>query len=176
MFTALDSIPPLVNSFVILVVTAIGTFLWARYRYGRTARDKVTEAREKATNERDAKIAELERKLALVDQTVTPIAMAMQAVLIKKLTHFHEPETDALLVKVGPPYDLTDDEAGRLAELLIERELVLNGSIDEAERDAAHILPAVIRMARAEAAGGTTVIQTVAVPHTLPDEETKGAV
>jgi uncharacterized protein YfkK (UPF0435 family) len=98
-----------------------------------------------------SRVTEVETKLALVNQAVIPISTAFQAILIKELTHFHTPEMDALLVKVGPPNTLTDAEAERLATLLIERTRDMGPQISDAERDAATILPAVMKRARVEA-------------------------
>lgn len=99
-----------------------------------------------------ARVSELEVKVGLVTQAVVPISTAFQAVLIKTLTHFHTPVVDALLAKLGPPYALTDEEAEQLRLALLDRERDMGDRITDEERDAAHILPAVIKRAKADAA------------------------
>lgn len=97
-----------------------------------------------------ARVTELERLNALVTQAVVPISAAFQAILVKKLTHFHTPVMDKLLEKLGPPITLTDDEEKELIEALKQREIDVNGLIDDAERDCARMLPIVMRMVKAE--------------------------
>jgi hypothetical protein len=91
------------------------------------------------------RIMELERQMALVSQTSVPISAAFQSALIKDLTHFHTPEMDALMVRLGPPVILTDDEASRLEVLLCERTQNMGEEISDSERDAAAMLPLVMR-------------------------------
>ncbi len=97
------------------------------------------------------RITELEMKLAVLSTAVLPISTAFQSILIKELTHLHTPRTDELMTKVGPPSTLTDAEEAELAELLSERADDMSADIADSERDAAHILPAVMRRATAEA-------------------------
>lgn len=135
------------NSIGIIVLTAVVSAIFAIFISRYTA-DRLR--KEKKSDERDAKIAELEKQLLLVGASVVPISAAFQAMLIKKLTHFHTPELDALMVKIGPPYRLLHVEYERLIFLLDQTVKSLNGDIDDLERFAAIMLPMVIRMVLAE--------------------------
>ena len=84
------------------------------------------------------------------DSTPVPISTAFQAILIKELTHFHTPEMDALMAKIGPPNTLTVVEQERLAVLLNERMKDMGPLISDSERDAARILPAIMKRAKIE--------------------------
>jgi hypothetical protein len=129
----------------------------------------------KEAREREKRLVALESQLALVNAAVVPISTAFQAILIKELTHFHTPEMDALLVKIGPPNVLTEDERDRLAVMLIERTEDLGSEISSSERDAAHILPAVMKRAQAEQdtlqlasrlkLKLLTIAEVIAIPH-----------
>jgi len=130
-----------------------------------------------ANKELSDRIRELETKLALVNQAVVPLNMAMQAMLIKELTHYHAPEMDVLMQNLGPPSTLSESEEARLAVLLDERTREMGPLISPSERDAAAILPVIIKRAKAEAemlAGAeamklrlVTVTAVVGVPVTL---------
>ena len=91
------------------------------------------------------RVIELERRGALLNQQTIPISAAFQAILVQDLTHFHTPEMDELMVKLGPPFILTEKEAERLITLLSERECDLGPEVSQSERDAARMLPLVIR-------------------------------
>lgn len=93
---------------------------------------------------------ELERQIAVLGQQVLPISTAFQAILIKQLTHYHTPELDELLRKVGPPFTLNAAEERQLAKLLEERTRDVDGLIDSSERDAAKMLPMIMARVRAE--------------------------
>lgn len=90
-----------------------------------------------------------ETELAVLRQQVVPISAAFQAVLVQNLTHYHTPELDALMVKLAP-YTLTKEEFNRLITLLDERTRDMGPEISEEEREAAIILPYVIRRVRAD--------------------------
>lgn len=96
------------------------------------------------------RIVALERRIALLNQQTIPISAAFQAILVQDLTHFHTPEMDALMVKLGPPFILTRVETDRLIALLSERERDLGPEVPQSERDAAHMLPLVIRRVAAD--------------------------
>ncbi len=102
------------------------------------------------------RVSELEAKQRELNQSVVPINAAMQALLIRELTHFHTPEMDALLVKLGPPNTLSEAEELRLSVMLEERSHDVGIDMSPSERDAAFILPAIIRRAHREA----SVIET----------------
>ena len=153
----------LINSIGLLVIGSMLAAFWTWFWKGRAATIERLEREKKAVTDMADKLArehkELEEKvtaltnqLGLVSQVVTPINQAMQALLIRELTHYHTPELDALLAKLPPEGNLTDAEWLRLAALLKEREQELNGSIPESEREAALILPYIIKRVKAEAA------------------------
>jgi hypothetical protein len=122
------------------------------------------------------RVAAAESKLALVGAAVLPLFTAAQAELVKQLTHFHTPEMDALLVKLGPPYMLTPQEDDRLAVLLKEREQDMGDQISEDERDAARMLPMVMRRAKRESelVAAELVLKVVSVGFVLPEAVQKG--
>jgi hypothetical protein len=124
------------NPLVAIALTSLLTFAGTAYFVRRKTTQKTLD-----------RITELENKLAVLNQSMVPFNSAFQAILIKELTHIHTPEMDALLVKLGPPNILTQAEEIRLANLLIERADADDPTIPEYERDAARILPAVIRRA-----------------------------
>ncbi len=95
-----------------------------------------------------ARVAVLEGQLLLVNATVLPIATAFQQVLVRQLTHLHEPEADLLLAKIDT---LTYEEHQRLAVILQDRYEKPDPLISESEREAAKILPYVNKRAKEEA-------------------------
>jgi hypothetical protein len=140
-----------VNSVGLLGLGSAFSFVVAWYWSSRGAatreKDRLASEHEKVL----VRLNEMEVKFATVNQAIIPISTAFQAILIKELTHYHTPEMDELMRKVGPPNTLTEDEEIRLAELLRERTLDMGPLISDSERDAALILPAVMRRARTEA-------------------------
>lgn len=178
----------LINSAGLLVFGSVLTFIAARYWHLRNlAMTQAKEAELKsqaiaAEHQRVLlRINELEGKLALVNQAIVPISTAFQAILIKELTHFHTPEMDALLEKIGPPNTLTSEEQDRLSVLLSERTQDMGPAISESERDAAAILPIVIKRALTEAEiiraaeamkmQLVTVTAVMGLPHVQPREQ-----
>lgn len=145
-----NPVPPWVIDAAMVVFSASLGFLAQRYFSSR--KELRADALELATEKKAImfRIAELETKLALVNAAVVPISTAFQAILIKELTHFHTPEMDALLVKVGPPMILSEAEQAKLTVMLKDREQDLGPEISDSERDAAYILPAVMKRARVE--------------------------
>jgi hypothetical protein len=146
---------PLINSVGLLILGAVLSFLAARYWHQKSQAEALL-----------VRVTELERDRDAIKATVDPITTAFQSLLIRQLTHFHTPEMDALMVKIGPPNTLTSDEASRLAVLLEERAKNMAGSIPDSERRAAHILPDVMILAKLEqdAVAQDSVLQVVAVP------------
>ena len=96
------------------------------------------------------RVSELESKLALVNQQMIPISTAMVAMFVKELTHYHTPEMDALMVKIGPPNTLTAQDYDRLAVLLEERTRDMGPLITDSERDAAGMLLPMLKRSRIE--------------------------
>lgn len=151
------------NSLGLIVIGSIITAFWAwfwRFRSKTVARledekKAVIDKANQLAKEHEQlvhTVAELKSQLSLVSQVVTPINQAMQALLIRELTHLHTPELDALLAKLPPDGELTPEEFARLIELLAQRVDKLNGAIPESEREAAIILPYIIKRVKAEAA------------------------
>jgi hypothetical protein len=124
------------------------TFLFAWYWFVKNARVKA--AAELATEAKalTGRIIELEKQMHLIEKTIVPGWIALQAKIVEELTHLHTPVTDALLVKIGPPNTLTDEETGQLVHALEERSR--SADVPEAERDAAVMLPLVMKRAKQE--------------------------
>lgn len=112
-----------------------------------------------------ARTTRLEQELASLKTAVVPISAAFQAILIKELTHYHTPVTDRLLEKLENG-TLAPTEERELSVALEERTRDMNGDIPESERDAARMLPMVIKRVRAEAVLMYPEVQLVAVPPT----------
>jgi hypothetical protein len=140
------------NSVAVLLVGSVLSFVAAWFWFSKNAAVKLASDIAAEHARVLTRLTEVEAKLALVNQAVIPISTAFQAILIKELTHFHTPEMDALMVKVGPPNLLTPEEEARLAVLLTARTEDMGPLISDSERDAAKILPIVMKRARAEAA------------------------
>jgi hypothetical protein len=151
---ALDTnpVPPWIINGAIIGLTAGLSFVSALYFALRKERINKAAHLAEANVAMVQRVSELEAKLALVNAAVIPISTAFQAILIRELTHLHTPEMDALLVKIGPPLTLTPAEEERLAVMLRERAKDKDKEIPNSERDAALILPAVMKRARAEQA------------------------
>lgn len=116
------------------------------------------------------RVRELETQLRLLKDSVQPISMAFQQILIKELTHFHEKRTDELLEKIGPPYMLSDAEEKELVDALEKRVADAGNLMTESEIDAAKMLPMLIKRVKAELAMGIPPVETelkvVVVPAT----------
>lgn len=143
-----------INSVGLIMLTAMFTFAAAWFWHTRKAKDDKTTAIAEATKRLTDRVNELEAEHRLVKAAVQPITSAFQAILIKELTHFHTPELDALMAKLlhEPPITLTEHEERRMAVLLEERTRDMGEQISDSEREAATILPVVIKRARVEAA------------------------
>jgi hypothetical protein len=129
-----EQTPVIFNSIGIVVLTALLSFAAAVYWHNKRQGEK-----------RDDEIADLKRQMAILQIPVQQMNAAFQAMLVKQLTHFHTRELDELLKKLGPPMVLTADDRARLTILLQEREADVDGQIDDSERDAAHMLPMVMK-------------------------------
>lgn len=168
------------NSLAIVVLGSVLAFVFASFWHlknhtMRKAERLVDEAKEKADKlavekgELEERVRDLELKFTAVNERVTPISAAFQAMLIKELTHFHTPELDELLEKIGPPYRLTETERDRMIVLLRARAEDMNGRISELERDAAVMLPMVIKRALAEAAALVVAPSELQIVEVLKD-------
>jgi hypothetical protein len=163
----------MINSVLIVLLTAGLGFMAARYWFVKNqAVALVKAAEDEARRIKDGhdklvqRVYELEREHAVVKSAVVPITTAFQALLIKELTHFHTPVMDALMVKIGPPNTLTSEEETQLAELLEQRAKDMADEIPDSEREAAHILPIIMRRAKVEQdqIAQDSVLAIVAIP------------
>lgn len=159
--------PATYNSIGLIVLTAALSFMAAKYWNSKANKKAALAEVKKTDDERDAKIQDLQNQLSVLTATFTPISAAFQAVLIKQLTHFHTPEMDALLIK-AEKNGLSNSEAERLRDMLLERSQDLNGKIDDSEREAALMLPYVMNRVRAGAAVSDSEVMVVLVPKDKP--------
>ena len=142
---------PILVSLVMMFAGSFLTWLGTYYWFNRTETQKKAERIAVGHQTLLDRVAELEKTIAVLNSEVQPLSTAFQAVLIKELTHFHTPEMDALLVKVGPPFALTISEEIALVLGLQKRSEDVGDQISESERDAAFMLPYVMKRAKAEA-------------------------
>ena len=161
---------PFINSAALVVMAAVFTFLATMFwqRRGRIDREVERKAERLATENTKLteRVLDMEKQLGMLNQAVLPISTAFQAILIKELTHFHTPEMDALMVKIGPPNTLTDEEMDRLIVMLEERTRDMAAEISESERDAATMLPLVMKRAKHDLEAERK-LQLVSVPPAL---------
>lgn len=102
------------------------------------------------------RVSELEKQLGIVGAQIAPFNTAYQSMLIKQLTHYHTPVMDELMVKlggVGVPPTITPKEEVQLIEALKQRTEDMGPEISDDERDAAEMLPIVMRRVKREAEG-----------------------
>lgn len=140
------------NSVALLVIAGILTFaaalFWWQKNQAVKEKEKLAVGHQSVVDE----LKEMQIAMAGIRAAVVPISAAYQAILIKELTHFHTPEMDELMEKI-PSDSLTPEEEDRLFNVLLpQREKDMGPLISETERDAAHILPVIVKRARAEAA------------------------
>lgn len=122
--------------------------------------------RHRARRAIDERIDGLDHQLALVTQAVVPIAVAFQGVLVRELTHTFDPQVDRLLAKLGPPSTLTRAEERELFAAMQHRAEDPNSRISASERDAARLLPLIVRRVQAEAshlATAPTMLQLISM-------------
>lgn len=118
------------------------SFLSASIWHRRNKRDADKKEAEALRTRRAEGVDERLRAMELTLASVAPLAEVFRASLIKDLTHFHTPVLDDLLRRIDT---LTNPEREDMFRLLKERAVSLNGRIDEFERDAATMLPLVMR-------------------------------
>lgn len=152
--------------FILVAFGAALAFLAARFWYAKGERVKAFDVQVKLNESMKIRIDELEKQIGLVGQTVQPISTAFQAMLIKQLTHFHTPVLDKLLEGIGPPYTLDDEQEVQLVHELNKRMVDMGSEIDDSERDAARMLPLVMRRVKleSETAAKVNELQVVIVP------------
>ncbi len=146
----LQWIQPIVMLIIGGLISSVLTWFWITKRAKQDALTKAKELQDEVNQRLIDRIVQLETQHGLLSQTVLPLSTAFQAILVKELTHFHTPEMDALLAGLGPPYTLTHEQETRLAEMLLERIETLDGDISGSERDAALMLPYVMKRVRSE--------------------------
>jgi hypothetical protein len=152
----------LVQSAPLIISSMVGGGL-AYFIATRKARKDKDALKESEVTER---IRTLEQQVALVNQSIQPISIAFQSLLVKQLTHYHTPDIDELLQKLGPPSTLTDVESIKLAEALEARTRDVDSQIDQSERVAAALLPFVMERVKIEneQIGRNHSLMLVAVP------------
>lgn len=131
---------PLVQGVILLSAGALLTLL-ATWFWKRNAAKDADKGR----------LSALEQQMAVLTAEAQPINAYVQAMAIAKLTHFHTPETDKLLAKVGTNTRLSEPDVEKLALALKQREVVVDSEVDEEERIWARIFPDIVRLARIEA-------------------------
>jgi hypothetical protein len=168
-------IPDQLFTLVMAALGVLATFLATRYWYNRTAATKETDRLAVNMAALLARVDVLDKQLSLLSQAVVPISTAYQTILVRELTHYHTPRVDSLLEKLGPPALLTAAEEEELLCALKAREADMGDLITDQEREAAHILPVVIKRVKteiAEIAHGTGMLQLVVVPLSSMGPET----
>jgi hypothetical protein len=138
--------------FSLIVVLCTGAVTWLATRYW-TQKATLTQDTLRSRGEQLAMLARielLEKQLAVVGQAVVPISAVFQQILIKELTHVRTPRMDELLVKLGPPYTLTRAEEEELWNGLEQRMNDMGDQMTASERDAARMLPFVMKRVKTE--------------------------
>jgi hypothetical protein len=129
---------------VIAAVVAYGIWLWFRV-HGTTKVPNITLDSDSIYE----RMRNVEAQLSALMTTATPLSKLMRDTIIKELTHSHAPELDDLLAKVKADELLPSDEQ-RLFALLKERAEARDDRINMDERDAAIMLPPVMRRIKQE--------------------------
>ena len=152
---------PFLNSIILMLLSvgltaSLGWVAASRANARQMLRDQTAASVEAARLIADGhtklvnEVADLKERLSLVTAQVVPFSTAFQQILVAQLTHAHTPELDALMAKLGPPITLTEAEEKEMYHLLLARQQEVE--FTEEERDAATILPYVIKRARREQA------------------------
>lgn len=172
---------PLINSVALILFTAVVGYLLNQRRDTRTAavstalrlaEEEKAKAKELAEAHEAllARVIEAEKELAVFRATMStallPVSAMFQAALVKHLTHNHTPEMDDLLARIN---DLSETETARLHALLKERVVEFDDpAIDDLERDAAVMMPYVMKRVKAEVAMATVPTVTIADAANVP--------
>ena len=134
---------------VLIAVLGAGLFFLGMAYWRLLTKKEVAKATLDATAESvEMRFSQLQSQLLILGQAVQPLTAAMAAVLVKSLTHFHQPGTDALLAKIGPPSTLTRAEEKELATAMDAR--MTDGDITLLERNSAQLLLLFIERSRLE--------------------------
>jgi hypothetical protein len=126
------------------------TFAFAWYWYQKRIADEKAKEIAEAHKKLGEKVDDLENRLALLTQSVLPMNTAFQTILVRELTHYHEKRTDYLLEQLGPPNIISEAEEEELSNALEKRTHDMGEEIGQSEREAAIILPYIIKRVRAE--------------------------
>jgi hypothetical protein len=128
-------------------------FLGGAYWRQLAKRDAKVAADAASTKSLQEQLSALQNQMQLLGIAVQPLTAAMAAMLVKSLTHFHTPEVDELLAKVGPPNTLSAAEEQQLGAYMRKRMRDMAVEITPLERNAAQMLPLVIERNRLESVG-----------------------
>lgn len=162
------TITQLVVGLVLVGATAVLTFLAALHWHAKKVRQDALDVITEEQRLLRVQVSEIKVALGVIGATIQPLSVVFQAALTKQLTHMHTPEMDALLAMLDP-FVLTIEQEARLAVLLAERTRDMGGEISDSERDAAMMLPFVMKRVRAEKRlYGAGELKLVIVP---PDHE-----
>lgn len=137
-------------TFGFMVIGSGFTFMAAWYWWQKKEAAEKAKAIETEHKKLVEQVDDLENKIALLTQSILPMNTAFQTILVRELTHYHTPVMDELLEKLGPPYTLTDAEEVQLSQALAQRTQDMGDKITEPERDAARILPYIMKRVKAE--------------------------
>ena len=96
-----------------------------------------------------ARVLAVEAQLSALAAAASPLSEVVRDAIIKELTHLHTPELDALLEKVKSDTLSPDDERS-LLRLLKDRAEEPNHLVGAGERDAAIMLPPILRRIKQE--------------------------
>jgi hypothetical protein len=138
------------NPFILILTSSGMSFVIAWYWFARNAKVDAAAKHDATIQKLMDRISELEKQQLLMGAAMAPLSTVFQARLIKELTHFHTPEMDALMAKMGPPYTLTVEEEGKLIQLLKQRQADMSNLISDSERDAALMLPLLMKRVKNE--------------------------
>jgi len=156
--------PIIVNGIGILLTAALaflGTMFW-RWRRRADLRIAANNVLLKALQDQ---LSAQQGQLLMLGTAVQPLTAAMASMLVKALTHYHSPETDALLAKVGPPNTLTMEEEKRLGKTMQERSVDMADVISPLERNAAQLLLLIVERNRLETGNSEELVPVlVGVP------------
>ena len=172
----LVSIILLASALAFLMLLGLLGYLWYQNRQQAAVQHTTQEILAERVTTLATHVATIETQMVRIRDAV-PLHVALQTILIKELTHFHTPELDFLLTKLGPPYRLTESEEETLLAGLKQRERDMGAEISQSEREAAQMLPLLInRIKREKALTTPTTVVAFQVVSTVPQPpETEGA-
>jgi hypothetical protein len=164
-----NPVSPFIVNGVELVLGAGLTFLASAYWRWRRKSDAVAAKNAATIKALQEQLTVQQGQLQMLGVAVQPLTAAMASMLVKSLTHYHTPDTDVLLAKVGPPNTLTQEEEEDLRGLMNERSNDRAARISPLERNAAQLLLLIVERNRLEA-GNTDELFPVLVGVPKPHE------